>query len=127
MNTGRRPKTVEEFGESNNIGRSTVYKEKNSGRLKFTKVGRKSLIYPEDEDAWRASLPTPESKASTELVEQVAVAEDWHEVLEIASRFVKAIATLPARKREQLVERFNDLVAEQNSRSAEGRVRGATP
>jgi hypothetical protein len=108
----RRPKTINEFKAAHNIGHSTVYEEKESGRLKITKVRGKSLIYPEDEDAWRASLPVLGPKTSAELLEQVPVGDDWRDVIDIAKNFAKAIARLPARKREQLVERFNDLVAE---------------
>ena len=111
---GRRPKTVDQFGESHNIGRSTVYEEKKRGRLKFTKVGRKSLIYPEDEDAWRELCRADEPNASDEkrLLEEVVVAEGVRDVIDIAKSFAKAIAKLPARKRDDLVERFSDLCAE---------------
>jgi hypothetical protein len=39
------------------IGRSTVYEEARAGRLRLTKIGRKSIIVAEDAKAWLDSLP----------------------------------------------------------------------
>jgi hypothetical protein len=118
MNTSdKRASTLREFCARNSVSRSFAYEEHHRGRLKITKAGKKSLILNEDEEAWRASLPALESRASAELLEQVAVADDWQQVLEIASRFVQAIANLPTHKRDRLTEHFIDLCAQRDLRS----------
>jgi hypothetical protein len=53
----RRASTIDEFCRRNHICRDTAYREVRRGRLKVRKVGRRSLIFDEDEAAWRASLP----------------------------------------------------------------------
>jgi len=50
--------TIKEFAKRNHLCRSSVYEESKRGRLKISKVGSRSLIFVEDEEAWRASLPT---------------------------------------------------------------------
>jgi excisionase family DNA binding protein len=49
--------SVEKFGRAFNIGRSTVYEEIRSGRLKARKVGARTLIAHEDAMAWLKALP----------------------------------------------------------------------
>jgi predicted site-specific integrase-resolvase len=46
--------TVPDFAKRNGISRGTAYNEVKRGRLRISKVGAKSLIFAEDEDAWRA-------------------------------------------------------------------------
>jgi hypothetical protein len=50
--------SVAQFCERNNIGITTAYAERKRGRLAFHKVGRRTIILPESEAAWRKSLPT---------------------------------------------------------------------
>lgn len=47
--------SVLEFSKRNGIGRSKVYEEIKSGRLKAVKVGRRTLILPEAEQEWRGN------------------------------------------------------------------------
>ena len=49
--------SIPQFAARNGICRTQVYHELNSGRLTARKVGRRVLITPEDERAWRDSLP----------------------------------------------------------------------
>jgi hypothetical protein len=49
-------KTVREFSENNGISVRQAYDEINEGRLKAKKLGTRTLILPEDEEAWRRSL-----------------------------------------------------------------------
>lgn len=56
---GKPPKlsyTVPEFQEATGLGRNSVYEEVKRGRLRITKVGRRSIIRAEDARAWLASL-----------------------------------------------------------------------
>jgi excisionase family DNA binding protein len=48
--------SVEDFARDNGIGRSTVYLEIKSGRLKIVKVGKRTLIRNSDAETWRAAL-----------------------------------------------------------------------
>jgi hypothetical protein len=115
MNAPRRgASTLPEICRRYKCSRSFLYEEKDRGRLKISNAGRKALVFDEDEDAWRELCRADEPKASDEkrVLEQVTVAEDVRDVIDIAKSFAKAIAKLPARKRDDLVERFNSLVAE---------------
>jgi hypothetical protein len=49
--------TVRQFGQRNNLGHDSVYKEIGAGRLIAHKVGAKTVIFLESEAAWRAALP----------------------------------------------------------------------
>ena len=57
--------TIKQFAEQFRIGRSTVYREHDAGRLPFVKIGRASRITESDASAWYANLqvnnncPTP--------------------------------------------------------------------
>ena len=56
----RAASTINEFAERNRLCRETVYAEIQLKRLKARKVGSKTLIFAEDEAAWRNSLPVLE-------------------------------------------------------------------
>jgi len=49
--------SISTFAERNQICPSSVYAEIRSGRLTAHKVGRRTLIFDNDERAWRESLP----------------------------------------------------------------------
>ena len=49
--------SIPEFTKRNSVGRSKVYAEIKSGRLKAVKVGRRTLISFEAETEWRNSCP----------------------------------------------------------------------
>ena len=49
--------SVESFADAHEIGRSKVYDEINSGRLKARKVDNRTIITSEDAAEWRANLP----------------------------------------------------------------------
>lgn len=51
--------TIAEFAQRNgNLGKSTVYRLINAGQLEAKKVLSKTIITAEEEQRWRASLPT---------------------------------------------------------------------
>ena len=56
----RAASTVNEFAARNHICRETVYVEIRRKRLIAHKVGSKTLIFAEDEAAWRNNLPVLE-------------------------------------------------------------------
>jgi hypothetical protein len=49
--------SIESFCERNAIGRSQFYIEPNAGRLVVHKIGRRTVVLPESERAWRNNLP----------------------------------------------------------------------
>lgn len=49
--------TIAEFCASHGIGKSLAYDEIAAGRLRFRKVGRRTLILAQDAQAWRDALP----------------------------------------------------------------------
>lgn len=61
--TDHRPlaSSVEDFAKRNGISRAFAYKENAAGRLKFRKVGKRTLVIREDEDEWRLGLPLAET------------------------------------------------------------------
>ena len=48
---------LDDFCERNGIGRTTAYREINSGRLPTRKIGKRTIVTHEDERRWLASLP----------------------------------------------------------------------
>ncbi len=48
--------SLEEFAESHSVSRTTVYKEIAAGRLKVSKVGRRTIVTLEQAAEWRASV-----------------------------------------------------------------------
>ena len=49
--------TIREFTKWFGVGRSTVYRENQAGRLPFRKVGRATRISESDANAWYDALP----------------------------------------------------------------------
>lgn len=47
---------VEIFCRKYKIGRTTFYSEVKAGRLRIKKLGRKTIVTPDDEAAWLESL-----------------------------------------------------------------------
>jgi predicted DNA-binding protein YlxM (UPF0122 family) len=50
--------SIKSFSKTFNIGRSTIYNEISSGKLKIRKVESRTLIAHEDAVKWLNSLPT---------------------------------------------------------------------
>ena len=59
--------SIRAFGESYNLGRTSVYEEIRSGRLKTKKVGRRTLIGDDDAEKWWRSLPAVTESMSPDL------------------------------------------------------------
>src|SRR5262245_14277689 len=113
MNIPRRgSSTLPQLMARYNCSRSFLYEEKARGRLKISNAGKKALVFDEDEDEWRELCRTSTPTASDTILEELGASQDWDDVLDITTRFVTAIAKMPARKRERLIEHFNDLVTE---------------
>lgn len=51
------------FAKRHNISLTTVYNELNSGRLRGKKVGRRTIIPPENDAAWKDNLPDYQATA----------------------------------------------------------------
>ena len=47
--------TLKDFSKWSGIGITKIYSERNSGKLKFTKIGRKTLILRFDAEKWLQS------------------------------------------------------------------------
>jgi excisionase family DNA binding protein len=58
---GRLALTVEEAAKASGVGRTTIFLELRSGRLKARKVGRRTVISVTDLHAWLEALPTSRS------------------------------------------------------------------
>jgi excisionase family DNA binding protein len=59
--------TIKQFSERFNIGRSTVYREHDAGRLPFIKIGRASRISESDAEAWFDKLPVNDNSPTASL------------------------------------------------------------
>jgi hypothetical protein len=55
--TRKRSFSLRTFCDRNDIGITTAYAEIKAGRLIVHKAGARTLVFEEDENAWRASLP----------------------------------------------------------------------
>ena len=49
--------TIQEFCTAYRICRATFYNEVNRGNLRAVKLGTKTLVLPEDAEAWVGNLP----------------------------------------------------------------------
>jgi excisionase family DNA binding protein len=49
--------SIAELASAAGVGRSFIYEEIKSGRLKLKKAGRRSLVMEEDARAWLAGMP----------------------------------------------------------------------
>ncbi len=56
--------TVAEFCDRYSIGKTSLYREVNAGRLKLRKFNTATRIAREDAEAWAASLPIYEGRAA---------------------------------------------------------------
>lgn len=61
---GRRSFRIEEIAERNSISRAQVYVEIKEGRLIGRKIGSRTIVTDEDENAWLASLPQTKASAA---------------------------------------------------------------
>jgi excisionase family DNA binding protein len=50
--------SIQEFSKAYGIGRTKIYEELNSGRLRGRKIGRRTLIAKLDAEDWLQRLPT---------------------------------------------------------------------
>jgi hypothetical protein len=66
--------TGEEFRRRNRIGMTRYYRELAIGRLEAVKCGSKTMHTPEQDSAWRASLPKYQPRPTHEQQEQRATA-----------------------------------------------------
>ena len=60
----KRSFSLRTFCDRNDIGLTTAYAEIKVGRLTVHKAGTRTLVFEEDEDAWRASLPKLQAPAA---------------------------------------------------------------
>src|SRR5689334_5002459 len=63
--------SLSEFARLNDIALTTVRGEIKSGRLVARKVGRRTIITPEDADDWRNRLPKVQPQARVASIESV--------------------------------------------------------
>ncbi|NLZ43192.1 MAG: helix-turn-helix domain-containing protein [Comamonadaceae bacterium] len=62
--TDRLAFTIEELAEAAGLGRTTIYREVKSGRLRLTKIGKRSIITVAEAERWLAVVSgTPGSAA----------------------------------------------------------------
>jgi hypothetical protein len=64
--------SLDEFARLNDISLTTVRGEIKSGRLVARKIGRRTIITPEDANDWRNRLPKVLSHARVASIESVA-------------------------------------------------------
>jgi hypothetical protein len=55
---------VATFAADHGLSETTVYAQINSGRLIAHKIGRRTVIFQDAAEAWRASLPRYAAKAA---------------------------------------------------------------
>ncbi len=56
--TRQRAFNVNEFSQEYGIGRTKIYEEMNSGRLRGRKIGKRTIIAEVDAEDWLQRLPT---------------------------------------------------------------------
>jgi hypothetical protein len=65
MADDRRTHTIAEFCRRYSVGRTLAYAEMKAGRLRFCKVGRRTLIRVDDAEAWSISTRQPPPTTDT--------------------------------------------------------------
>jgi hypothetical protein len=60
--------SLDEFARLNDIALTTVRGEIKSGRLVARKIGRRTIITPEDANDWRNRLPKVQPQRTSEAV-----------------------------------------------------------
>jgi excisionase family DNA binding protein len=53
----QRATSIAEFCQRYRLGRTKVYEELKSGRLRARKIGKRSIITDDDEEEWLQALP----------------------------------------------------------------------
>jgi hypothetical protein len=56
----QRAMNIAEFCERYGVGRTKAYEERNSGRLRTRKCGKRTIITEDDAEEWLSSLPVVE-------------------------------------------------------------------
>jgi excisionase family DNA binding protein len=64
MTTTKEAFSIREFCARYSICRDTFYRELRRGRLRATKLGRKTIVLRPDAEAWAVSLPELHLRAS---------------------------------------------------------------
>jgi hypothetical protein len=59
---GRGVLTRLEFQKTYRIGHDKFYQEIKAGRLRAVKIGTKTIVLPQDRQAWEATLPAIKSR-----------------------------------------------------------------
>jgi excisionase family DNA binding protein len=57
----KRALTIQEFSQVYGLGRTRVYQELRSGRLRGRKIGKRTVITTDDAEDWLRSLPVIEA------------------------------------------------------------------
>jgi hypothetical protein len=114
MTSSRGASTLRELCARYKCSRSFLYEERHRGRLRISKAGKKALVFQEDEDTWRELCRATEPKAPERVFEELGTVDDLRDALDLAGQLVAAIAKLPPRRRDELAERFNDLLNERD-------------
>ena len=63
--------SLDEFARQNDIGLTTVRGEIKSGRLVARKIGRRTIITPEDASDWRDRLPKVQPRVRVASIESM--------------------------------------------------------
>ena len=64
MNDNEHIFSVPAFAKAHAISRTQTYREIGSGRLKASKIGKRTVITAENAASWRAALPAFDRKAA---------------------------------------------------------------
>jgi excisionase family DNA binding protein len=64
MMNGKSGVDIAAFAADHGLSETTVYKEINEGRLVASKVGRRTVIFREAAEAWKAALPKYDAKSA---------------------------------------------------------------
>lgn len=64
--TDRLAYTVVELAEAAGLGRTTIYREAKAGRLRLTKIGKRSIITVAEAKRWMAAVAGIPGKADPE-------------------------------------------------------------
>ena len=67
--------SLDDFARLNDIALTTVHGEIKSGRLVARKIGRRTIIAPEDANDWRNRLPKVQPLARVASIESVGDAQ----------------------------------------------------
>jgi hypothetical protein len=109
---GKGASTLRQLCERYKCSRSFLYAERDRGRLKFSKAGKKVLVLDDDELAWRKTWQASKPKPPNKLLAGPGTKQDGRSALPAFDP--KAADMLTEQHVAKMIDQLNDLISKLN-------------